>query len=106
MAHTPGPWHVGIVHEDMIFCDSGRMQATASGTTIYPICRMVAWDGHCEEDQANARLIAAAPRLLSELRDLCQAAEHALGGRGKDLAARRVLAQVAAARAAIVEATR
>lgn len=56
--HTPGPWIVGnggdILTADekhVIAYDEGRL---GSGT---------------EEEQANARLIAAAPDLLAELKD-------------------------------------
>ncbi len=39
------------------------------GTTLYPIARMgKGWNE--EEDEANARLIAAAPELLEALREM------------------------------------
>jgi hypothetical protein len=76
--HTATPWHVGAGNgEDAIFADSGRMRLEPGGTTLYPVCTMVrGWDE--AEDQANARLIAAAPCMLfalqfaeSHLADLC-----------------------------------
>ena len=69
MEHTPGPWHVGIVEPGIVFADHGRLALGADGTTLYPICRMVAWDERCDEDRANARLIAAAPALLAALEE-------------------------------------
>lgn len=76
--HTPGPWHMGSGNgEGSIFADrDGRMRLEIGGTTLYPICMMgTGWEK--DEDQANARLIAAAPdlldacrRALTELRDI------------------------------------
>ena len=62
--HTPGPWHVGVGNgAGSIFCDGDeRMSLTEDGATaLVPICRI---NGSTPEDHANARLIAAAPRLL------------------------------------------
>jgi len=68
--HTPGPWHEGAGNgEGSIFADKGRMRMTDKGTTLWPICRMFT-DWNEAEDQANARLIAAAPDLLAALEEL------------------------------------
>jgi hypothetical protein len=82
--HTSTPWHIGAGNgEGAIFAESGRMRLEAGGTTLYPVCTVVrGWDE--AEDQANARLIAAAPELLAALRGLlvhfegpqCLAADH------------------------------
>ena len=62
--HTQGPWHVGAGNgEGSIFADSGRTRLEIGGTTLYPIAKMGrGWNE--EEDEANARLIAAAPEML------------------------------------------
>ena len=68
--HTQGPWHVGAGNgEGSIFADNGRTRLEIGGTTLYPIARMgKGWNE--EEDEANARLIAAAPEMLEALRNL------------------------------------
>jgi hypothetical protein len=58
--HTPGPWHVNGRSIDSI---DRRTVATTEG--IYRRER-----GRPEEQEANARLIAAAPELLAALHDL------------------------------------
>ena len=65
--HTPGPWHIGSGNgEGSIFAENGRMRLETGGTTLYPICHNVStWN--IDEDDANARLIAAAPELLTAL---------------------------------------
>ena len=65
--HTPGPWHIGSGNgEGSIFAENGRMRLETGGTTLYPICHNVStWN--IDEDDANARLIAAAPDLLAAL---------------------------------------
>ena len=66
--HTPGPWHIGSGNgEGSIFADSGRTRLEIGGTTLYPICQVNRkWED--EEDEANARLIAAAPNMLKALK--------------------------------------
>jgi hypothetical protein len=65
--HTPGPWHIGSGNgEGSIFAKNGRMRLETGGTTLYAICHNVStWN--IDEDDANARLIAAAPDLLEAL---------------------------------------
>ena len=66
--HTPGPWHIGSGNgENSIRAKNGRMKLYYDGcTTLYPICNIVSgWN--TEEDNANLRLIAAAPDLLAAL---------------------------------------
>ena len=56
--HTPGPWKA-----------HGNMKATTP--LVQSVDRLVArMPGTTEEDEANARLIAAAPSLLSALEGL------------------------------------
>lgn len=68
VSHTPGPWRVEDVGiDDSIAIMSGpaaeyRWLATASPDPS----RGIDWD----QTQANARLIAAAPELLRELKEL------------------------------------
>jgi hypothetical protein len=67
--HTPGPWHMGAGNgEGGIFADDGRMRFE-NGTTLYPIASVNrGWND--AEDDANARLIAASPELLSALESM------------------------------------
>ena len=69
--YTEGPWHQGCGNgRDSIFKDGeGRMRLETGGTTLYPICNVVTgWSE--EEDQANSRLIAAAPEMFEALDEL------------------------------------
>lgn len=79
MKHTKGPWHLGAGNcTGRIFTDAEgqRMRLEEGGTTLYPICQIVhGWNE--EEDEANARLIAAAPELLAALDQLLEWAEKA-----------------------------
>jgi len=72
--HTPGPWHIGSGNgEGSIFAKNGRMRLETGGTTLYAICHNVStWN--IDEDDANARLIAAAPQMLEALQALMQQA--------------------------------
>lgn len=65
--HTPGPWHTGIGNgEFSIFSDSGRTRLESGGTALYPIAQInQGWNA--AEDDANARLIAAAPEMFDLL---------------------------------------
>ena len=55
MSHIPGPWEVFNSHTGLWVMDSAEQGA---------ICK-IEW---CLEDEANARLIAAAPELLAALK--------------------------------------
>jgi len=68
--HTQGPWHVGAGNgEGNIFSDNGRTRLEIGGTTLYSIAQITrGWDE--VEDEANARLIAAAPEMLAALQSL------------------------------------
>lgn len=65
--HTPGPWHTGTMPDTArsIYAAEGRMRCEEKGTCLYPIAWTVDFDGEAE---ANARLIAAAPELLTACR--------------------------------------
>ena len=60
--HTPGPWAETYLpqHRMRIFAAGGQ-------TTI---CDVALWTADYDEQQANARLIAAAPDLLEALKAL------------------------------------
>ena len=57
-SHTPGPWEVFDSHSGIYILDSAEQAA---------VCKLE-W---CLEAEANARLIASAPELLSVLKRLC-----------------------------------
>ena len=60
-AHTPGPWEVG--EQDCL----NALDIVAEGTVIASVqTEQEIPEGECQE-RANARLIAAAPQLLSAL---------------------------------------
>lgn len=63
MRHTPGPWEVTYSTN---FPDQQTVQAEGSDRILALI------DRADEQDYANARLIAAAPELLSALKAACQ----------------------------------
>ena len=74
--HTPGPWTVD--HERIgppgepvaLLCDT---TATEPGTVVeWPRFGAVADDSDDTENEANARLLASAPALLSALEDIVE----------------------------------
>jgi hypothetical protein len=55
--------------EGSIFADNGRTRLEIGGTTLYPIAQIGrGWNE--VEDEANARLIDAAPEMLEALQSL------------------------------------
>jgi hypothetical protein len=65
-AHTPGPWTIGVPN-NKTECDIGIHGGDESPYIIADLQT----DGYDDETQdANARLIAAAPELLSSLREV------------------------------------
>lgn len=76
--HTPGPWEVSTNGTDWDVCapDGGDMLVDLRG---------------CENAEANARLIAAAPDLLAALRDLVQYADPRNDKCGSQIANARAL---------------
>lgn len=75
MTHTPGPWHRGSDFNDnrfVIFSETGRMRLEpGQGTVLYSIAKVVDCFSE-DEDEANARLIAAAPELYDSLKELLE----------------------------------
>jgi hypothetical protein len=64
--HTPGPWRVG----KLITNDGQRAIASDGGsialvTLKSDVPKRKQWESVCEEREANAQLISAAPQLLS-----------------------------------------
>ena len=73
MTHTPGPWTIeGTRDSDEFWVvkDEG------------PVCEISQTFGYPDADEANARLIAAAPELLAALRDLIREKAASLGDPG------------------------
>ena len=75
--HTPGPWNLGSsdipVTGLSIHSNLDRKHST--------LARVVQSDKFCvgaDEAYSNAKLMAAAPELLSALKDLCEAVEVAI----------------------------
>lgn len=92
--HTPGPWHVE--DDGTVQHQGGMVICVPSYAEDFPC--LTEDEGHSEEEvraevdaecDANAVLIAAAPDLLSALRDLCDAwdADHGGAHRGNVTAA-------------------
>jgi hypothetical protein len=86
--HTPARWHEGELNgEGSIFDEDGRMRMEDSGTTLYPICRMIdGWED--AEDAGNAEIVAAAPKMYHALlailadEEACTCLAHSCYGEG------------------------
>lgn len=67
--HTPGPWIIGDCHPD-----NGAVRITSKKDHVCVLLNLPDDEASEEENReqvkANARLIAAAPELLSALKDL------------------------------------
>lgn len=59
--HTPGPWHGARHHSEWLICDGHQLIATTAGSPPH------LGHAHAKRDEANARLIVAAPDLLEAL---------------------------------------
>ena len=95
MTHTPGPWQ--IKHRVNIIGSTGRSVASAGGYTTNTD------NGeHILENEANARLIAAAPDLLEACKEAEDWLEEHGGDQNCDPGLRGLLRQV---RSAIDKAT-
>ena len=89
--HTPGPWHIGVRQpnsDKFIYGPNGSEVANCDRQTNFP-----------HENEANARLIAAAPELLGALQ-ICSAELFAQCGDNA-----RAMQYVKQARQAIAKAT-
>jgi hypothetical protein len=62
--HTPGPWITTVRIQDKVHVLHGQMGPGVASRTI---ARVTVRDSWRTEQEANARLIAAAPELLKEL---------------------------------------
>ena len=71
MSHTPGPWTCDN-EKDMFDTDERTWNVTGADGTF--LAYGIPW-----EQEANARLIAAAPELLHELQRLLSMWEEAIG---------------------------
>ena len=87
MEHTPGPWHVDDEHGSLVIRNGG----------------LVADIGPANKE-ANAKLIAASPRLLDALRDLIQWADAVIGEPDKAMGEQTYGNKVIKAAVAAIEA--
>lgn len=92
--HTPGPWMVEPINSGETY------QITTTERTAFAVIAETPVDG-TGRDEANAQLIAAAPRML----DALQLFLHAVRGHGWDESVGPEGEAVAATRAAIRAAT-
>lgn len=97
--HTPGPW---------VWIDEGRRLNSASGLIIDSAAYEGMWFARYdkEEDEANKRLMEAAPELLEALRALLSVAPASAPAAGLLVGIEeKHSAAIKAARAAIAKAT-
>lgn len=68
-AHKPGPWSLGIIKATMLNPRSMAVwpDQVEIGQVAEPICLIAPMANYNDTDEANARLIAAAPDLLESL---------------------------------------
>lgn len=70
LLRTTSQWHVGHGNgAGHIFAASGRMRLETGGTTPYPIAK-IGEGRDAAEDEANGKLMAAAPELAGSLKAL------------------------------------
>ncbi len=89
--HTPGPWRIIEIRGRAVI-----LEPEQDGH----VCKISEWaDEYAEEQEANARLIAAAPELLEALENLVSLCE---AGLNKEY---NIEAELSEPRAAIAKAT-
>lgn len=82
--HTPEPWHAGEGNgKGNIFAKVGRMRLEQGGTTLYPICHVINFDG--EIDANIERIVACVnackginPAAVPHLMEACELASNIL----------------------------
>ena len=83
--HTPGPWHYSVEEGEQIYFGSSKTGKQLQvipfdGVTSFEKASSICWLFHDgTEDEANARLIAAAPDLLfcvEAILDELEAGDH------------------------------
>jgi hypothetical protein len=83
LGHYPGPWELDSAKDGDLRYQivNGQVPKGINGDFGYPVCDTMNRH-HCiapEEDEANARLIAAAPELLEALEAIFEGAEYQRG---------------------------
>jgi hypothetical protein len=79
-AHTPGPWTVGRGADGLPIVHTPPDTFSPSGQGVAHICKRTM----CQDHDANARLIAAAPELLAALKDTLSSLEACVKRREPD----------------------
>ncbi len=74
--HTPGPWRVGRHFTDDEGYREIAIEATVRGVECVPASVVLQFANYGGMQEANARLIAAAPELLEALEAMIIAYEH------------------------------
>lgn len=100
-AHTPGPW---VAKVDDLVPERGAVYVEGPlGWEDQSVCETYRFSRDIQEDEANARLIAAAPDLLAALKDMASGWRYIrrvhgnLSGVGWDRAQSAAEAAIAAA---------
>ena len=84
-AHTPGPWEQWVGHATILAGPAAKNEIGQLSGFRRPICEIVdaegeePFDGLEEEEEANARLIAAAPEMLAALHEARDVLEDSYG---------------------------
>lgn len=76
--HTPGPWFVSPDDPLLVLAPDGDREP-------WEVCRAEDFCGETSDEVANARLIASAPELLAEARELCAILDNYAGHDGETL---------------------
>lgn len=67
--HTPGPWQLTPRYQDKVDVIHSTKAKVPGGASL-TVARVTVRESWLAEQEANARLIAAAPELLQALRDV------------------------------------
>lgn len=94
ITHTPGPWKTGFYRSDGKEQLAVWAESIKEGEKGHPVCLVSPVEKMDERDEANARLIAAAPELIRSLRTCVEFIGDGMGSWSFVLAAKAAIAKV------------